>query len=213
MVCRIASLEAQLAELQRIALSDDGAGGDGMHLHLENKELRSQLAAVTAERDRVTELHKGLMQAVEAERDAALLAQAMAVEACAERLEREHNWISREAASMLIRTLAHADQLARAMDALAILTTQYACCASGEGTADFRFCADEAAVMAFYEEMFGKDMDGTINSAIKHFRDEDNWSCEGTIYSTDEYCARFEVWNLHKSRVPIAALATSQKGE
>ncbi len=116
------------------------------------------------------------------------------------RAEGSEIWLELGKVARGIESLADADLLAKAL--AMIEPPHYVCCASGEGTADFAFCKDEAEVIAFYESMFGKDMDGTMNSAIDHFRDEDNWSAEGAMYSSDEYCARFEVWNLHNQRIP-----------
>lgn len=81
----------------------------------------------------------------------------------------------------------------------------YLCRANGEGSHEFRICADEAAVMVFYEEMFGLDMDGKLDGAIEHFRDPDNWSNGGEAYHCELYCATFEVWKVtpsEMSRVP-----------
>lgn len=40
------SLRARVAELESIAYSDDGAGGDGMRLFLENVAMKQQLSAL-----------------------------------------------------------------------------------------------------------------------------------------------------------------------
>lgn len=76
----------------------------------------------------------------------------------------------------------------------------YFCRVSGEGSADYRVCLTEKEVMAFYEEMFGKDYDGTVNGEIEHFRNSDNWALDH--YHVDLYCAQLQVW-----RVPISVLA------
>jgi len=81
----------------------------------------------------------------------------------------------------------------------------YLCRASGEGAHQFRFCESEAEVMAFYEEMFGKDMAGIWMAQIKHFRDPDNWSNNGTAYSVDLYNATWEVWKAERSDLALRA--------
>lgn len=81
----------------------------------------------------------------------------------------------------------------------------FVCRASGEGSHNFRVCADEAGVIAFYDEMFGKDLDGTLDSAIKHLRDEDNWSNACTAYHCELYCATFEVWKVDRSEIAVAS--------
>lgn len=80
----------------------------------------------------------------------------------------------------------------------------YLCRASGEGTQDFRVCADEAAVFAFYEEMAGRDQDDTLDSITKTFADSDYWSCEGRAFSMDLYCAKFEVWKVDPNELVTA---------
>jgi hypothetical protein len=49
---RIAELEAENNELKRIAYSDDGAGGDGMRLYLENIELKKDAERHRFEQER-----------------------------------------------------------------------------------------------------------------------------------------------------------------
>jgi len=77
----------------------------------------------------------------------------------------------------------------------------FLCRASGEGSHNFRVATDEAGVLAFYDEMFGKEEDGTLDLTIKHFRDPDNWSNEGTAYDCELYCARFEVWKVDPQEI------------
>ena len=80
----------------------------------------------------------------------------------------------------------------------------FLCRASGEGTQDFRICADEAAVFAFYKEMCGEDEDGTIDSITKSFADVDRyWNCEGRAFSLDLYMAQFEVWKVDASELAL----------
>lgn len=85
----------------------------------------------------------------------------------------------------------------------------YLCRANGEGQHSFRICADEAAVMVFYQEMFGLDMDGKLDGAIEHFRDSDNWSNGGEAYHCELYCATFEVWKVTPSEMSRAPSSTS----
>lgn len=70
------------------------------------------------------------------------------------------------------------------------------CCASGEGTHQFKVVADEAGVMAFLEEMCGGEQDGTMTHSLAHYRDEDNWTNGGTAYNVKLYCAEFSVWKV-----------------
>lgn len=77
----------------------------------------------------------------------------------------------------------------------------FLCRASGEGSQDFRICPDEAAVYAFYEEMTGRDQDGTLDSITKSFHDTDYWGCEGRAFSLDLYMAKFEVWKVQASEL------------
>ena len=86
----------------------------------------------------------------------------------------------------------------------------FVCRASGEGSHDFRVCADEAAVLAFYDEMFGKEADGTLDLTIKHLRDEDNWSNASTAYHCELYCATFEVWKVDREQVAAPTSAASE---
>jgi len=51
----VEALQKEVAELKAIATSDDGAAGDGMRLHLENRELRAQLTAAEQEAKRLKE--------------------------------------------------------------------------------------------------------------------------------------------------------------
>lgn len=81
----------------------------------------------------------------------------------------------------------------------------YLCRASGEGSHDFRVCADRAAVLAFYEEMCGKDQDGTVNSLTSAFDDPDQWSNEGTALEIELYCAKFEVWIVDREQISTGA--------
>lgn len=70
------------------------------------------------------------------------------------------------------------------------------CCASGEGSHQFKVAVDEAGVMAFLEEMCGGEEDGTMTHSLAHYRDEDNWSNGGTAYNVKLYCAEFSVWKV-----------------
>lgn len=87
----------------------------------------------------------------------------------------------------------------------------FLCRASGEGTQDFRVCKDQEAVFAFYEEMCGKDQDGTIDSIKDTFADSDHWSGDGyNSFSLDLYMAQFEVWKVDAKEVS-APLPESQQ--
>jgi hypothetical protein len=69
------------------------------------------------------------------------------------------------------------------------------CCASGEGSHEFRICETEEAVYAFYTEMCGHDADGTIDGFKESYADKDRyWANEGTHFHLDLYCAEFDVW-------------------
>lgn len=88
------------------------------------------------------------------------------------------------------------------------------CCASGEGTHQFKVVADEAGVMAFLEEMCGAEEDGTMTHSLAHYRDEDNWSNGGTAYNVKLYCAEFSVWKVLPGELaftPSHALPNTQK--
>lgn len=86
----------------------------------------------------------------------------------------------------------------------------FLCRASGEGTQDFRLCKDEAAVFAFYEEMGGRDQDGTLNSITESFADIDQyWTCDGRSFSIDLYMAQFEVWKV--SPIELALSENTQQ--
>src|SRR5262245_36069520 len=87
----------------------------------------------------------------------------------------------------------------------------FLCRANGEGSHNFRVCNDEAGVLKFYEEMFGKEEDGTLDMTIKHLRDEDNWSNGCTAYSCSLYCATFEVWKVFNSELTLTAVEPRAK--
>lgn len=81
----------------------------------------------------------------------------------------------------------------------------FLCCADGEGSHEFRVCADDAAVFKFYEEMTGCDEDGTLDSITKSFGDSDHWRNDGTAFELELYCARFYVWKVAPSELAFAS--------
>lgn len=92
-------------------------------------------------------------------------------------------------------------------DTLSRLEQLYLCRASGEGTHTFRVCNGEPEVMAFCEEMFGKDQDGTLDS-FASFSDSDEWcGNEGSrSLQWDLYCATFECWEVDPKELEHPAL-------
>ena len=64
----------------------------------------------------------------------------------------------------------------------------FLCRANGEGSHQFRVCADEDEVRKFYGEMFGED---TVDDFAR-FRDPEEWSNGGTAYHEELYYATFD---------------------
>lgn len=104
-----------------------------------------------------------------------------------------------------------ADRLASAPSTTPRSGDVYLCRASGEGSQDFRVCADEAAVFAFYEEMTGRDQDGTLDSITKSFGDSDYWGSEGRAFHLDLYMAKFEVWKVEAREISFTPSATRDR--
>ena len=88
----------------------------------------------------------------------------------------------------------------------------FLCCADGEGSQEFRVCANEAAVFAFYEEMTGRDENGTLDSITKSFSDQDYWRNEGRAFELELYCAKFYVWKVVPREVALLPSATPASG-
>lgn len=84
------------------------------------------------------------------------------------------------------------------------IETIFLCCADGEGSHEFKVCADKAAVSKFYESMFGRDMDDTLDSFDQSWDDKDNWRNDGTAFEIELYCATFKVWKVTPDEVQFA---------
>lgn len=53
-MAELAELRAEIERLRKIAHSDDGAGGDGMRLYLEHREMRSLLERIVRNPENVS---------------------------------------------------------------------------------------------------------------------------------------------------------------
>ena len=86
----------------------------------------------------------------------------------------------------------------------------FLCCADGEGSQEFRVCADHDDVFAFYEEMTGRDQDGTLDSITKSFGDPDEWRNDGRAFKLKLYCADFYVWKVTDKEIALRALPDAE---
>lgn len=77
----------------------------------------------------------------------------------------------------------------------------FLCRANGEGSHQFRVCADEDEVRKFYGEMFGED---TVDDFAR-FRDPEEWSNGGTAYHEELYCATFDCWKVDRNDLTLPA--------
>lgn len=69
----------------------------------------------------------------------------------------------------------------------------FLCRAAGEGSHNFKVCADDSAVHKFYAEMFGEE---GIDDFLESFRNPESWSNDLTTFHEDLYCATFDCWKV-----------------
>lgn len=85
----------------------------------------------------------------------------------------------------------------------------YLCIADGEGSHETRVCRGYDAVARFYEEMCGKDSDGTLGSLKSAWDDPDEWRNIRTMLKLDLYNATFLIYGISEADIQRSGLAFS----
>ena len=104
--------------------------------------------------------------------------------------------VDRRSSTSSIELIAHPDKEA----------DLFLCCADGEGTHEFRICRGEEGILKFYEEMCGRDADGTLDSLKRTLADPEEWRNDGTALDIELYCARFFVWKVSTAEVAMPSV-------
>lgn len=89
--------------------------------------------------------------------------------------------------------------------------------AYGEGQVDVRFCFDRSAVRAAYAECFAGSDDVAhkeeIDLFIESFDGDENWSCEGRVFSEKLYCAELQIFKMLPQDFPKWAYGAQGGGQ